>query len=333
MPDTEAKYHHLIPQTYMSAWANTSGTLDVEFLNRPGTVVPRNKENIAGINDYHSIRAGMPICSASDAATIFTPVAGYVVECNGKQLTTPLELNNHFGNFDSWTITRSDGTPVSKKRIKNDIEQIKIKDIESNWSVKYENVWNQVIAKIEAAVLSAPNGSIPAFDREYLMRFYTALDWRGFSSNQNFEDTYQNLVRNLLDDKEIPRDERILPSLKTTSDEMRHYLLLNYYRKYLNDTGVIYDDAMANLAHTSFHFLVSDGQNKFITCDSPAFTYKRPDGQLEGLFPITPRILMAKGKCTEDIDKFWVTHISDDAVSRYNNAIRMNATSFVIFPS
>lgn len=53
MEETQAKYHHLIPQTYMSAWANEAGTLQIEFLNNPGVLKQRNKENIAGITDYH----------------------------------------------------------------------------------------------------------------------------------------------------------------------------------------------------------------------------------------------------------------------------------------
>ena len=63
MEETQAKYHHLIPQTYMSAWANEAGTLQIEFLNNPGVLKQRNKENIAGITDYHSIKAGMVICT------------------------------------------------------------------------------------------------------------------------------------------------------------------------------------------------------------------------------------------------------------------------------
>ena len=50
MEETQAKYHHLIPQTYMSFWANEAGTLQIEFFNNPGIIKPRNKENIAGIN-------------------------------------------------------------------------------------------------------------------------------------------------------------------------------------------------------------------------------------------------------------------------------------------
>ena len=33
MDETQAKYHHLVPQTYMSAWAHGNGTLNVEFLD------------------------------------------------------------------------------------------------------------------------------------------------------------------------------------------------------------------------------------------------------------------------------------------------------------
>lgn len=71
MEETQAKYHHLIPQTYMSDWANEAGTLQIEFLNNPGIFKPRNKENIAGITDYHSIKSGMVICTKDDTIRFF----------------------------------------------------------------------------------------------------------------------------------------------------------------------------------------------------------------------------------------------------------------------
>jgi hypothetical protein len=39
---------------------------------------------------------------------------------------------------------------------------------------------------------------------------------------------------------------------------------------------------------------------------------------------------MVQGKCIEDDDLYFVTHISDEAVKRYNDAIRSNAEEFVI---
>lgn len=332
MAETQAKYHHLIPQTYMSAWAHGNGTLNVEFLDYPGNIVQRNKEKIAGITDFHSIKAGMPLCTKADTDIIFAPVLQYSVEYEGNILHSSLDMNAHYYDFDSWIIRRVDGSAVSKKKIKAEIEKIKIKDVEANWSTKYENNWALEVEKIENAVLLAPNGSIPMFDKEYLMKFFTALDWRGFRSNKQFEETYKTLTCDLFDDLEIPEDERILPSLKTAADEMRHNLLLQFYRKYLNDTGVIFEDAKANLQHTNFHFLIADGQTNFITCDSPAFIHRISDEKLVGLLPITPRVLMAKGRCIEDDGLYAVTHITDVAVKRYNDAIRSNAEEFIIYP-
>ena len=48
--------------------------------------------------------------------------------------------------------------------------------------------------------------------------------------------------------------------------------------------------------------------------------------------PIPPRILMVQGKWTEDADKYYITHIADDAVKQYNSIIRTNANEFIIHP-
>lgn len=71
MFETKAKYHHLIPRTYLSAWEHGKGTLYVRFLSK-GNVVERNKDKIAGVTNYHSIVAGMPIVTAEDADKIFS---------------------------------------------------------------------------------------------------------------------------------------------------------------------------------------------------------------------------------------------------------------------
>lgn len=333
MPETQAKYHHLVPQTYMSFWAHGNGTLNVEFLESPGVIVSRNKEKIAGLNDFHSIKAGMPICTRSDTDLIFAAVQPYIIEYKGKIIVDSLELNSVYYDFDNWKITRSDGTTVSKKGIKREIEKVKIKDIEANWSIKYENKWAGLVATIEEKILHSNKASVPVFDFEFLMRFFTALDWRGFCSNEQFERTFAALCNNTLafDEIEIPENDRVLPSLKTASDEMKHYLLLKYYREYLNDSGVIYTNALENIKHTSFHFLIADSVTKFITSDTPAFLHKQADGKVIGLLPITPNILMIQCLCT-DIKEYYITHITNEAVKRYNKAIRVNADEFIILP-
>ena len=330
MEDTQAKYHHLIPKTYMSAWANQSGTLNIEFLNKPGIIVPRNKDSIAGITDYHSIQAGMPLCTQADTDKIFSILSDYNVEIKGVLVSDTMEMNKQFFDFDNWVITRKDGTLVSKKSLKSEIEKIKIKDIEANWSSKYENHWGVAVKEIEDKILNTAEQCVPAFNNDYLMKFFVALNWRGFQSNAQFEETLELLTTGLLDQIDIPLKERKLPCLKTAADEIRHELLLKFYRLYLEDKGVIYKCAEAGLEHTGFHFFIADGPTYFNTCDSPSFVFKRDDGTYQGIMPITPRILLAQGKCTDRADVYYISHITDDAVQRYNTIINDNATEFII---
>ena len=331
MSETKAKYHHLIPRTYFSAWEHGSGTLYVQFCGEE-EVVERNKDRIAGVTNYHSIIAGMPIVTETDAQKIFASLNDFEVRYSGQIITDALELNRLYYDFANWEIFRSDGSPVSKKRIKAQIEDVKIRDIESLWSSKYEDAWGQIRDELITKVTSAATVCIPAFQKEYLMKFYTALDWRSIKSNIQFNETWEWLCNEVLqlNQIEIPEEERELPMLENAAEEMRHNLLLKFYRQYLNDDGVIYKNAMANLAHTSFHFLVADGQETFITSDNPVFVFRRNDGKLQGVLPISPRVLMAQGKNTDSDDKFYITHITEDAVRRYNEEIKKNAVDFVV---
>ncbi len=84
------------------------------------------------------------------------------------------------------------------------------------------------------------------------------------------------------------------------------------------------------LQHIDFHFLISDGPNYFNTSDSPSFVFKRDDGLLQGIMPITPRIMLSQGKCTDNSNVYYISHITDEEVQRYNNTIRENALEFII---
>lgn len=330
MNDTKAKYHHLVPQTYMSAWANQSGTLNIEFLSNPGKIVPRNKEKIAGIRDYHSIKAGMPFCTKSDTDILFSGLSDYNVEINGVLVSDTMDMNKHFFDFDNWIVTRKDGTLVSKKSLKRELEKIKIKDIEVNWCVKYENHWGTFVNEIEKKILNAQAEYISSFNKDYLMKFFVALDWRGFQSNKQFEVLLELFTKDLLQQIDIPPKERELPCLETAADEIRHELLLRFYRLFLEDKGVIYKHAEAELKHTGFHFLIADGPTYFDTSDSPSFVFKRSDGTYKGVMPITPQVLLTQEKCTDKSDVYCISHITDKAVQKYNTIIKENATEFII---
>lgn len=330
MEETQAKYHHLIPQTYMSAWEKGTRSLQVEFLNDPSVIKTRNKKKIAGITDYHSIKAGMIICKKDDTNKIFSQLADCSVEIDGKIVTDTMEMNEKYSKFDKWIIKQNGGLPVNKKKIKREIEKIKIKDIESNWATKYESKWDTVVNDLEAAILTDKSNSITAKHKDYLMKFYVALDWRSFQSNDAFQKVFQDFSGGLLKEIDIPKEKRFFPFLKTAEDETIHLLLLKYYREYLNDEGVMYKHVTEGLKQTNFSFFVSTGPTYFNTSDNPSFTCFMENKLSMGLMPITPRILMAQGKCIEDTDKYLITYISDEDVKKYNEIIRENANEFVI---
>ncbi len=242
-------------------------------------------------------------------------------------------MNQIYYDFENWEITRkSDSTVASKKHIKATIDQVKIRDIEENWSVKYENNWPTIRSKIEQNVLNS-SGDIPEFDKDFLMKFFVATDWRSAVSEPLFQENFKWLGSEMLslDELDIPEDERGLPFFETLYDYFEHCLLLKLYRRFLNDDGPMYVQALQNMKYTSFHFLIADGVTKFVTSDNPSFVYTQADGLKVGLMPITPRILLVQGKKSDATSVYCVTHITDDAVKRYNAVIEENADKYVIY--
>lgn len=331
MFETNAKYHHLIPRTYLSAWEHGKGTLYVRFLNNKN-VVERNKDRIAGVTNYYSIVAGMPIVTAEDADKIFSCLKNLEVHYRGEIVSDNLKLNSIYYDFINWEVYRKDGSVESKKKLKSEIDKVKIRDIEKLWSMKYETQWEKVRSELESRILNSSNGIITSVNKEYLMKFYTALDWRSIKSNSTFNEVWELLCKKKLhlDEIDIPKNNRKLLMLDNASEEMKHDLLLAYYRNYLNDSGIIYKHAMESLAKTSFHFLVAGGVETFNTSDNPAFQFKRSDGKIEGILPLTPRILMVQGKCLTQDPNFYVTHITERDVVEYNVEIERNASKFVV---
>ena len=331
MPDSQAKYHHLIPQTYMSSWTHGSNTLYVEYQNELGKIKERNKEHIAGITHYHSVTVGMPFCSKADAEQFFKPLEGLAVKINGQVIVDSKEMHKNYSDFNNWEITRQDGTLVSKRQLKAKIDQIRLRDIEDLWSSKYENRWRAIRDTLESQILGSQTNFIPELDKDFLMRFFTALDWRSFKSSQFYKDAIEKVFSLIpFDDSEIPEDEREIPFCKTAADYLNHCFLLKYFREYLNDDGVMFQDAMASLEHTTFHFFVADGAIPFITSDNPAFLYKRHDGLSQGMLAITPKVLMIKCKDSLKSGKYYISHISENDVKQNNRIIRENADEFVI---
>ena len=175
--------------------------------------------------------------------------------------------------------------------------------------------------------------SVPQFEFRYLMEFFTALDWRSILSNSEFVDVLNWICNDImgLDKIDIPKDERELLMFETATDYMKHCLLLSYYRKFLDGAGVIHTCAEEYMKHMSFHFLVSEGKDNFITSDNPAFIGTRKQGDKVGILPITPKIIMTIGRNSQDDNNYYITKIGASEVREYNRMIRNNSGQFIVY--
>lgn len=165
----------------------------------------------------------MVICTKDDGDKIFAPLADYTVEIEGHIVTDTLEMNQKYYDFDTWIIRRKDGSLVSKKALKSEIEKIKVKDIESNWSAKYKNKWGIVVTELESIILTSKSKSMTAIHKEYLMKFFIALDWRSIQSNDEFQKAFRPFADALLDEIEIREEVEQAEKVKTCIEQLKEH--------------------------------------------------------------------------------------------------------------
>lgn len=164
----QAKYHHLIPRTYLKSWCHSESIyyFKLEDLSTPEE---RNINNHFGINHYNTIKAGMPIASNEDLERIFKSLSAYSVSYNGNILASVGDYNRYFFDFEEWDIYYPNGTKVSKKKkniIKDEINKEKILDIEHFWGEKYEAGWQMLLSNIKSIIKQTKDGKINGFNAE-----------------------------------------------------------------------------------------------------------------------------------------------------------------------
>lgn len=81
---------------------------------------------------------------------------------------------------------------------------------------------------------------------------------------------------------------------ENASDEIRHCLLLEYYRQHLDGTGVICSDAIESASAIDLHFLVASGSTLFATSDTPVCLCEGECGGMIDFLPTSPRIVMIR---------------------------------------
>lgn len=318
----EYKYHHLVPRTYLSSWC-FSNNQSVQCDKNLNIVSPINIGNHFGINNEYAIKAGNSLATDEDLQYLFAPLQGINVFYDGNKLVSLNEFNRDYPFSSEWELFYNDGNSVGKTRrniIKNDIDRLRILEIEQKFNTKYENKWGITKSIIEHNVFSTTSQTIPTVYKGFLFKFLFMLNWRSYVGNDYFNDVI-NMIDNLLSlsDVDIPEEQRHHINHKNARDEVSHDMLLKLLRDFLNDKGVIYDTAKECIKSFTLTLYRAKDNLEFITSDNPCFSFN-PKNKIQMGSSISPKIFAIISKnCKKD--KYEIKNCSDREVKEINQII------------
>ncbi|MBV6682346.1 DUF4238 domain-containing protein [Bacillus sp. JRC01] len=293
---TKAVYHHLTPQTYMRAWKHGNSSVYIVKKGEVGTGESINTKNFAGIDHYHSLRAGAAYRTEDDCNLFFEPLKEYSVKIKNQIEKNTLILNKEFYDFNNWDIYDNGKLIDQEKKnlLKKDILNMHVRDIEENWSRKYENYWNSINQSIIDLISSSDKNTIcvSATKREELIKFMVSLEWRTKPYHPALLEVFDFVMNKVFDFKsiDIPEDERLYPFLETAYDEMAHSIVLKLYRDFLNGKGHIMNEANKFINNKTLVLLLAPPNKEFLTSDNPVCRFVNQNGILEYIFPINPKV-------------------------------------------
>lgn len=329
---TISKYHHLVPKVYLNPWCYKNDSVYV-LDKKSKNITSKNINNHYGKDKFHSLQAGMPNLMENDMKEIFGYLDKYDVYFDAEKLQDYNSYNDNYYEFHKWKIER-EGKEISEKeknRLKSSIEDKKIIDIEKAWDSKYENRWSKIRYDLLYKVLNSPKSSMDAINKGFLMKFIVGMNWRGFSGNENFTEAFNSISKSFgLDKICIPYEERNKKYLKTASEEMENYLLLKYYRDFLNDQGIIYMLSKQYIRFMTIKFYVASEKLEFVTSDNPSFLMKNIDGKKAHVMAITPKLLASVGLDEDKSNKYTIEYLNDQEVNEINNNIHEKAKADII---
>lgn len=315
------KYHHYVPRTYLRAWQDNENKIWVYKKEDNSLLRHSTVETVLGENHFYSLGTDNFMAqSQDDLKEIFKPLDTLRVTYNNNELKTLEQYRDFYYEFDKWDITRLDETPVSKKRLRSEIERIKIKRLESGWDI-IENRWADLRAKIEESI-NLKESKLDTDDIEYLEMFMAGQEWRTPASIEQYKALMMEIepiAEMFKDIKEYEPDalEEFATSL----------FLKNIGRFQENDTsGAIlrgYDKAKETL---SFMFIKAIGTERFLTSDNPVFNII--DNSFEGgkyngqYMALSPEIII--GRYKGDNKTVGFTTSNDYMVIQLNKKIIQN---------
>lgn len=315
---------HYVPQAYLKAWTDSSEKLYLYNKDKSLNKYSKTENVLYSPHLYTKNVADTLIFTEEDIEVIFGILRNYVIKLDGIILNDICECARHYDYFDDWEIFNLDGSLAKKKRIKHEIDQIKITTIEHRW-YQIENGWLKLKERVEKSVTNK-SGSITREDLEQLYNFIVAQKWRTPKSIQYYKEIIDPLIKIL--------EEQFGDVCKDVSHEYSEAYFKKSLIKYQDKnekSHMIKELELINECTVVFYKAGND--DHFYTSDNPVFIITDKDfynGNYNGLYlPITPKILCAIYK--GDPEKHIIVSMPSELTEVFNNTIVNN--SFQLFIS
>lgn len=322
----EYKYQHYVPQTYLNSWVDDNNQLYL-YDNKTNCLIKACKpSNILWEKDLYTKTVNeLLACTDEDIRNIFECLKNYNVYINNKKLENEQEYARQYFDFDNWIIIGKDGRRVSKKKIKNAIEQVRILTIEKNWKM-YEDGWNELLKAIQEGI---NKGNLTISEIDSLKDFIICQQWRTKDNVDNYKQIIDQIlciisIKDNLNNEDYEKilDEYARCFFLKKLDEFQNKNIENYILKVRKALDMLH-----------IVFYKSTGNESFITSDKPVFIIDDNDsfmnGKMNGLyFPITPKLLCAMYR--GEVNKYTVSDMPDNILKCINKLIIAKSKKFYI---
>ena len=201
---SDYKKQHYVPQTYLKAWADENNKVyvyekDTEILKQYSKV----EKVLYELDLYTKTIFDSVILDDKEKESIFSFLDQYKVYYNDEGIEKVLndynDYTKYYFDFENWIIRREDNTIVSKKSIRNNIEQNRFTIIEQNWHC-IENEWESLVQNIDALI----KNDIPlsSSNKYKLIEFMVVQKYRTIMALEFFKCITKNLLNSFdLDEK------------------------------------------------------------------------------------------------------------------------------------
>lgn len=193
----EYKYQHYVPQTYLNSWIDDNNQLYLYDSKTNCLIKACKPSNILGEKNLYTKTVNeLLACTDEDIKNIFECLKDYNVYINNEKLENEQEYARQYFDFDNWIIKGKDGRLVSKKKLKNTIEQIRILAIEKNWKI-YEDGWNELLKALQEGI---NKGNLTIKEIKGLKDFIIYQQWRTKDNIDNYKQIIDLILCVLKDD-------------------------------------------------------------------------------------------------------------------------------------